>query len=200
MRLLLCAALALFALPAAAQMDHGAGHGAHDGDAGHMAVPMRAHDEARPSPNAGVMATVGTTNVHVHYGRPSLKGRTYFADGAELAPAGAVWRTGANEASVIAFSDDVVFGGERVPAGTYALFTIPGETWTVVLNKTAQQWGAFRYDEGEDQVRVEVEPMTDAPMQEQFEVRFQDVSDDAATLVLHWGTVGVPVEIREAGE
>ncbi len=194
--LLLTAAVAALAGPCAAQHDmHGAGHG----DATEMAMPpMRGHDEPRVSPNAGVMTTIGTTNVMVHYGRPSLKGRAVFAAGSELAPAGEVWRTGANEAAAITFADDVTFGGQPVPAGTYALFTIPGEPWTVILNKTAEQWGAFNYDAGEDLVRVQAEPMLDAPMQEQFEIRFADVSPEAGTLVLHWGTVGVPVEIREA--
>ncbi|WP_420455561.1 DUF2911 domain-containing protein [Rubrivirga sp.] len=160
--------------------------------------PMRAHDEARVSPNAGVMTTVGTTNVMVHYGRPSLKGRAYFGEGAELAPAGTVWRTGANEAPTVTFSGDVMVGGEMVPAGTYALLTIPGDEWTVILNDTAQQWGAFRYDASQDRVRVMATPMTDAPMQEQFEIRFVDVTEDSATMLLHWGTVGVPVPITEA--
>ena len=164
-------------------------------------APARAADEARVSPNGYAGTTVGTTDVLVQYGRPSLRGRAYFADGAELAPAGSVWRTGANEAATVTFSGDVMVEGETVPAGTYSLFTIPGDgEWTVILNKTATQWGAFRYDEAEDQLRVTVAPMTDAPMQEQFEVRFTDVSEDEATLLLHWGTVGVPVSIMEAGE
>lgn len=163
--------------------------------------PARASDEARVSPNAYAGTTVGTTDVFVQYGRPSLRGRTVFADGAELAPAGTVWRTGANEATTLTVSKDVTIGGERVPAGTYALFTIPGaDAWTVILNDTAEQWGAFRYDESADRVRLTVEPMTEAPMQEQFEIRFQNVTEDSATMVLHWGTVGVPVEITEAGE
>lgn len=183
---------ALFVVTSACaqDMNHGEGHGAM--------TAMRANDEARVSPNAGVMATVGTTGVHVHYGRPSLRGRAVFGEGSPLAPLGEVWRTGANEAPTIRFSKDVVIGGESVPAGTYALFTIPGDEWTVILNKTAQQWGAFRYDEAEDQARFTVEPMTDAPMQEQFEIRFADVTEDSATMILHWGTVGVPVTIEEA--
>lgn len=162
-----------------------------------MDAPARATDEARVSPNAYAGATIGTTDVIVQYGRPSLRGRTYFAEGADLAPTDAVWRTGANEAATITFSKDVTFGGEAVPAGTYALFTIPSDgEWTVILNDTAQQWGSFRYDEAMDRVRVMAEPMTDAPMQEQFEVRFADLTEDAGTLVLHWGTVGVPVRIE----
>lgn len=178
--LLFSALLALLAVPALAQ--------------------ERATDEPRVSPNARVGTTVGTTEVDVTYGRPSLRGRAAFADSSELAPAGAVWRTGANEAATITFSGPVTFGGEAVPAGTYALFAIPGDPWTVILNDTVEQWGAFRYDEAEDRLRVTAAPMTDAPMQDQFEIRFSDVSEDAATLVLHWGTTGVPVQIREAAE
>lgn len=197
--------LGLFVVTSACAQDGGMNHGGMDHDMGdgaaHEAMhpPMRSLDEARVSPNAGVMTTVGTTNVMVHYGRPSLNDRTYFAEGATLAPAGAVWRTGANEAPTITFSGDVMFGGEAVPAGTYALFAIPGDSWTVILNTTAEQWGSFNYDQAADQVRVMAEPMTDAPMQEQFEIRFADVTQDSATMILHWGTVGVPVTITEAG-
>ena len=153
----------------------------------------RANDEARPSPNATVGQTIGTTTVTVGYSRPGVRDREIFGG---LVPYDTVWRTGANEATTVTLSDDVMVEGERLAAGTYALFTIPGaDAWTVVFNKTAQQWGAFRYDEAEDALRVTVEPMMDAPMQEQFEIRFADVSDSAATMVLHWDTVGVPVRL-----
>lgn len=159
-------------------------------------VPTRANNEARPSPNASVGQTVGTTDVYVQYGRPALRGRSVFAEGADLAPAGAVWRTGANEAATITVTDDVMVEGEMLPAGTYALFTIPGDdAWTVIFNRTAEQWGAFRYDEAEDQLRVTAQPMTGVPPMEQFQIRFEDVSDTEATMLLHWGTVGVPVRI-----
>ena len=167
-----------------------------------LAVPasaqMRAADEARVSPNARIGTTVGTTEVDVTYGRPSLRDRSYFTDGSDLAPAGDVWRTGANEATTIAFSSDVMMNGERIPAGTYSLFTIPGDEWTVILNATPQQWGAYRYDAEQDVARFTALPMDNAPMQEQFEIRFQDVMEDSATMILHWGTVGVPVTITRA--
>lgn len=163
-------------------------------------VPARANDEARPSPNAAVSQTIGTTVVSVEYGRPSLRGRAVFGGSSELAPTGQVWRTGANEAATVMVSDDVMVEGQPLPAGVYSLFTIPGEdSWTVIFNETAEQWGAFRYDEAEDALRVEVAPMAGAPMMEQFQIRFEDVSDDAATLILHWGTTGVPVRISAAG-
>ncbi len=89
--------------------------------------------------------------------------------------------------------------GQRLPAGTYALFTIPGEgAWTVVFNQTAEQWGAFEYAEAEDALRVQVAPV-EIPPQEQFQILFEDVSGDAAVMHLHWDTVGVPVRISTAG-
>ena len=165
--------------------------------AGPSLAQERANDEARPSPNAAVGQTIGTTMAMVQYSRPAVRDREIFGG---LVPYDEVWRTGANEATTVTFSDDVMVEGEMLPAGTYSLFTIPSaDTWTVVFNKTAQQWGAFRYDEAQDALRVSVEPMMDAPMQEQFEIRFADVSDTAATLVLHWDTVGVPIQIMAHG-
>ncbi|MGB3543852.1 DUF2911 domain-containing protein [Rubrivirga sp.] len=156
---------------------------------------VRAADEARVSPNARIGTTVGTTEVDVTYGRPSLRDRAVFGDESPLAPVGQVWRVGANEAPTITFDGDVTIGGEMVPAGTYALLATPGDEWTVVLNKVANQWGAFRYDASQNQAEFMATPMMDAPMQEQFEIRFADVDEDSATMIMHWGTVGVPVEI-----
>ncbi|MDT0632759.1 DUF2911 domain-containing protein [Rubrivirga sp. S365] len=161
-----------------------------------LAVPAaaqeRSTDEPRSSPNAVAGQTVGTTDVEVTYGRPSARGRAVFG---ELVPYGEVWRTGANEAATFTASDDVMVEGERLPAGTYALFTVPGEdAWTIIFNRTPAQWGAFDYDEAEDALRVQVES-AEAPMQEQFEVRFDDTTEDATTMLLHWDTVGVPVRI-----
>lgn len=155
----------------------------------------RANDEARASPNAVVGQTVGTTDVLVTYGRPSARGRAVFGD---LVPYGAVWRTGANEATTISFSDDVTVEGQPLAAGTYSLFTIPSDgEWTVIFNETANQWGAFRYDDGADALRVMVAPV-DIQMQEQFLIAFSDVTADAAVMHLHWDTVGVPVRIGTA--
>ena len=128
---------------------------------------------------------------------PAAEGDVEFA--AKAARAALLLDTGANEASAITFAGDVMVNGTRVPAGTYGLFTIPGDTWTVIFNTTAEQWGSMNYDEAADQARVMAEPITDAPMQEQFEIRFADVTEDSATMILHWGTVGVPVTITEAG-
>ncbi len=168
-----------------------------------LAVPalaqQRGNDEARTSPNAVVGQTIGTTEVMLTYGRPSVRGRVIFGDslGAEpvLVPYGAVWRTGANEATTITFSDDVRVEGQPLAAGTYALFTIPGEqTWTVVFNRVAEQWGAYEYDAGSDALRVTV-GAEQGGMDEMMIFTFDEVSDDQARLVLHWADAEVPLTI-----
>ncbi len=157
-----------------------------------VAAQERANEEARPSPNAVVGQTIGTTDVTVTYGRPSVRDRDIFGD---LVPYDAVWRAGANEATTITFSDDVMFGGESVPAGTYALFTIPGEeTWTVILNSEANQWGAMNHDAAKDVTRVEVTPEA-ATAAEMMTFYFDTVSDTEGMLVLHWNETRVPITI-----
>lgn len=168
--------------------------------AGSTATAQERGREDRPSPNASVSQDIGTTTVSVTYGRPGLKGRTLES----LAPSGSVWRTGANEATTITFSTDVVFGGEEVPAGTYTLFTIPGETWTFILNDQLEAngrptWGAYSYDESRDVARAEAAvTTTDAPNAEWFTIFFDALSSEKAHLNLHWGTTlaAIPVEVK----
>lgn len=89
--------------------------------------------------------------VKVIYSRPQLKGR----DISKLAPAGKVWRLGANESTEIRVYKDIMFGGKSVKAGTYTMFAIPGEKeWTIILNKALHTWGSGSYKEANDVVRV----------------------------------------------
>src|SRR5262245_44278173 len=112
----------------------------------------------QPSPGATLKQRVGLTDFEIVYSRPSVKGRKIFG---ALVPFGEVWRTGANAATKITFSTDVKFEGQNVPAGSYALVTIPGEKeWTVILSKVTGDWGAYAYDEKNDQLRVKVAPET----------------------------------------
>jgi hypothetical protein len=154
----------------------------------------RSSELPRVSPNAAVSQTVGVTDVRITYGRPSVKGRDVFGG---LVPYGEVWRTGANEATTISFSNDVRIEGEPLEAGTYGLFTVPGrDSWTVIFNETAEQWGAYEYDESRDALRVNVEP-TDAPHpHEQMSFHFGDVTDRSATAALVWDETRVPVRIE----
>lgn len=127
----------------------------------------------------------------VTYSRPQLKGRSV----SELAPAGTVWRTGANEAVEITFFKDATFGGSAVKAGTYSLFTIPGaKEWTVILNSKLNQWGAYSYDKSADIVRVNGSVSTGKTSVEEFSMTFNDGAA-GPELVMGWGTVLVTVPV-----
>lgn len=155
----------------------------------------RTTDRIWASPNAAVTQTIGITEVHLTYGRPSVRDRDIFGD---LVPYGEVWRTGANESTAIIFSDDVLFAGERVPAGTYSLYTIPAmDEWTVIINNKLS-WGT-QYDERRDLIRVTVEP-EDSFHVEQMMIYFENITPESGDLVIHWDSVKVPVTIEPISE
>ena len=146
------------------------------------------------SPTATLKQRVGLTDIEIVYSRPGVKGRKIFGS---LVPYGAVWRTGANNATKITFSTDVKINGAAIAAGTYALFTIPGEDeWTIIINKGAAQWGSFQYKEADDVVRVKATPKKLAMHIENFLIDVNGISDEAATLYLAWDDVAVPVKIE----
>jgi hypothetical protein len=156
----------------------------------------RTTDRLWVSPNAEVQQTIGLTEIYVTYGRPSVNDRTVFGG---LVPYNQVWRTGANESTVIVFPEDVRVQGETVPAGTYSIYTIPrdGEEWTVIINKKLS-WGT-QYDEAEDFVRVSASPQESFHM-EQMMIYFENVSLEGGDLVIHWDNVKVPVRIEPVAE
>jgi hypothetical protein len=148
----------------------------------------------QPSPASSVKQRVGFTDVQIDYSRPGVKGRDVFVD---LAPSGAVWRTGANAATKVSFSTALKFGGVEVPAGTYALFSIPGaDEWTVILNNVTGQWGSYTYDEKNDVARAKVKPVKLAEPVETFTIDLNDIRDDSATLNLIWQKTRVPVLLQ----
>jgi hypothetical protein len=159
-----------------------------------FASELFAVDFPAPSPACTIKQHVGLTDIEVVYSRPGVKGRQIFGG---LVSYGEVWRTGANSATKITFSTPVKFNGANVPAGTYALFTIPGETeWTIILNKVAVQSGAFQYDEKQDLVRVQTKPIQLKEQIETFTIEFNEIRDDSAVLNLVWDTTVVPVKIE----
>jgi hypothetical protein len=150
-------------------------------------------DLPRPSPKATVSQTVGLTDVTIAYCRPGVKGRVIWGG---LVPYDQVWRTGANEATTITFSDDVTVEGTKLPAGTYGLFTIPGkDEWTVIFNKGAKQWGAYEYKDAEDVLRIKVKPHA-ADFHELLTFVFPTVAADSATVAIVWEKIGVPFTIN----
>lgn len=131
--------------------------------------------------------------IRTTYSRPLLKGRSI----SELAPAGKVWRTGANEATEIIFYKDATVGGKSVPAGTYSLFTIPGEKeWTIILNKNLNQWGAYSYQESADLIRVPATVSKGSESLDAFSIAYKEDSGKSTALVLGWGNtrVSLPIE------
>lgn len=153
--------------------------------------------EARQSPIALAASTVDGAYVKVVYGSPRMRGRSIFGG---LVPNGAVWRTGANEATEITFSRPVLFAGQRVEPGTYALFSIPErDQWTVILNNGLGQWGSYEYDESLDVVRVDVTPERSAQQHEAFTIRFDDDEGrGGTTLLLLWDETRVPIRVEAA--
>src|SRR5688572_4252495 len=110
----------------------------------------------QPSPTQTIKQDFGISTVELTYSRPSMKGRKIFGD---LVPYNAIWRTGANAATKIKFADEVTIGGQKIKAGDYVLYTIPGETeWEVILNKGLTNWGIDGYKKEDDVARVKVKP------------------------------------------
>ena len=131
--------------------------------------------------------------VKITYGRPQLKERELE----KLAPTGKVWRTGANEAAEITFYKDVTFGGEKVKAGTYTFFTIPGETeWTVILSTAKNVWGSYFYKETEDVVRVQAKVTNTEESIEVFSIAFDGVEGNV-NMHLGWSNTIITVPVKE---
>jgi len=146
----------------------------------------------RVSQKATVMQRIGLTDVTITYSRPGVKGRTIWGD---LVPYDKVWRTGANEATTIEFSTDVKVNGQAIPAGAYSLHTIPGkDEWTIILNKTAKQWGSYNYDESKDQLRFKAKP-EQGPNEEWLAFSFPDVKQDSGTVQIAWEKMRVKFQI-----
>lgn len=143
---------------------------------------------ARPSPPAEAKALIGDVMVSVNYSSPAVKGRTVWGS---LVPYGKVWRTGANEATIFETSADVKVNGQPLPAGKYALFTIPGETeWTIIFNSVWEQWGAYRYDQSKDVLRVNAAAAKSEAFNERLLFHIQDNK-----VVLRWENVEVGFEV-----
>lgn len=158
-----------------------------------MAVSASAQ---KASPHETTKATIAGKTITIVYGRPYVKGRDVWHSG--VAPAGKVWRTGADEATKITTEADLMIGSLHVPAGTYSLFTIPsGDTkdWTLILNKTADQWGAFKYDEKQDLGRTAMKvKKTSAPV-EQLTITVEPGKGSNGKLKIAWADSEASVDV-----
>lgn len=155
----------------------------------------------QPSPSSSVKQSIGLAEVTVDYSRPSAKGRTIFGD---LVPMNQLWRTGANGSTDITFSGDALFGGVKVPAGKYALYSIPSQTdWEVILYKDTEQWGAPK-ELSADLIaaRTKVKAEKSSMYSETFSIGFADLKNDKANLTINWENtlVKVPIEMDSKNE
>lgn len=160
-----------------------------------MAVAQnRGGKKARPSPNASISQTIGTTVVSVTYGRPGLKGREL--ESLVPDPGKTTWRTGANESTAITFSSDVKVGDKAIKAGTYSIYSIPGEYEMTIIINSKMSWGTA-YDETQDVARTSV-PVNDGDFVEWFTIGFDSLSGSKANMNLSWGDkrVAVPIEVQ----
>lgn len=162
-----------------------------------ICVTALAAQEARKSPHDTVSTTLSGKTITISYGRPYLKGRQ--AIGHELVPYGQVWRTGADEATKLTTDADLMIGNLRVPKGSYSLFTVPEKgKWTLVVNKKADQWGAFNYNQSDDLGRTALSEKQLASPVEQFTITLKPAADNSATLTLAWENTEASTNIHLA--
>ncbi len=139
------------------------------------------------SPASTVTQKVGLGEISVNYSRPSMKGRSIY--GGDVVPYGKLWRTGANASTKITFSDDVTIKGNKIPAGEYALYTIPNQNeWTIIIHKNTKHWGdgGTEYKQEEDLARFTVKPQTNPRTVETFTINFTNVKPASTDLEILW--------------
>lgn len=147
----------------------------------------------QPSPLQKIEQKVGLTDVSVQYSRPSMKGRTIFGD---LVPYGKLWRTGANQNTMVTFSTDVMVGDSTLKAGSYAIFSKPNkDNWEVIFYSDTNNWGTpQKWDDSKVAAKVNAK-VYDIPMDiETFTVSFDDLTNDSAVLGIMWEKIYVAVK------
>jgi len=146
-----------------------------------------------PSPTQTIKQDFAMGSIELTYSRPSTKDRKIFGD---LVPYNKVWRTGANAATIIKFSEPVEIKGKRIDTGSYALYTIPGvEFWEIILNKGTGNWGSAGYKEEDDVARIKVEPMKMGSKVETFTMQFAEIKPESCELHIMWDKTAVAVPI-----
>lgn len=141
------------------------------------------------SPTATVSQAVGLAKVTIEYSRPSVKGRKIFGD---LVPFDKVWRTGANKITTIQFDKDVTLNGQKIAAGSYGVYTFPGQkTWSIAINSDDKQWGAYEYDAKKDVLRLSANAEKLPKLVEHFTIAFDKFTPTSMDVVLSWEKTAV---------
>lgn len=158
-------------------------------------VSVNAQGLKVPQASSGqtIIQDLGLGKVTISYSRPNVKGRKMLG-GQE--PYGKVWRTGANAATTITFTDEVTIEGNKVAPGTYGLFTIPDpKEWTIILSKTNKTWGAYTYKQEDDLLRFKVKAANTRETVETFTLQFNNVMPTSADLNLAWEHTSLNIHI-----
>lgn len=148
-----------------------------------------------PSPGAKIIQTVGLTDITVEYSRPSMKGRTIFGG---LVPYGEMWRTGANKNTMVTFSAPVNIAGKDLKAGTYALFTVPGQTeWEIIFYTDTENWGTpEKWDAAKEAVRFKAKAEKIDFGIESFMIDLGDLTNDGCVVGIGWEKTWVSFPIK----
>lgn len=150
----------------------------------------------RVSPHETASIDLKGDQVTISYGRPYLKGRKV---GDQVAPYGQVWRLGADEATKLTLTAKTRIGELDLEPGSYSLFAIPGaDKWTIIVNKVADQWGAFSYKQSQDLGRFDVPVKAGGSPVEQFTISLTKQSDTSATLTMAWGDASVSTSVKSS--
>jgi Protein of unknown function (DUF2911) len=146
-----------------------------------------------PSSTQTIKQDFGMGAIELTYGRPNTKDRKIFGN---LVPYNKLWRTGANAATTIFFTDAVELGGKKLDSGTYVLYTIPNmDSWEIIINKGLTNWGVDGYKESEDVIRFKVEPIKSKPNTETLTMLFTNIKPASCELHIMWAktTIAIPI-------
>ena len=163
-----------------------------------LLIAFNAEAQSLRTPAASTAQTVkqefGLGTIELSYGRPNAKGRTIFGD---LVPYGAVWRTGANSATTLTFSDEVIIGGKKIPAGKYGLLSIPGAAeWTIIISKQLDVTSPSAYKQEMDVIRMNI-PTVSLPFPiETFMILFEKVKSNELEMMIIWESTMVSIPVK----
>jgi tetratricopeptide (TPR) repeat protein len=147
-----------------------------------------------PSPTQTIKQDFALGSIELTYSRPAMKGRKVFGD---LVPFNKLWRTGANGATIIKFTDAVEINGKRIDTGSYALYTVPGtEDWEIILNKGTKNWGTDGYKESEDVLKFKVPVEKMKTRLESFTMQFANIMPESCELHIMWEKTAVRIPIN----
>jgi hypothetical protein len=187
--------LALLAFIACQSPKESHDHEGHDHE-GHEHQHSEHPKGTAKSPFTTAMANVGSNHVHIEYSSPSVRERVIYGG---LVAFDQVWATGANNATSVSFSEDVVIGGKTIAKGKYAIFTIPGENeWTVIINTNWDQHLADDYDTSSDVVRVTLPIVAVDPISESLTYKVQDLGSGKGIISFQWANRGFELPLENS--